>query len=225
MRLTNFQKTVVNSILVGQCSNIESFLNEYGELTQEKAKGNSFLGDHISFDKDSIIYVPKNRDLTLTRIKEFVSLWDRLQVIGLIYTVSLNYERRRLFPLFMDTVSPDSTMLSIIHEQINKDIVPLPELKDFVARGFLTTEEYFLQEENRDRKNAQRWTKIIALISILATLFSALFQYFTYRTDRNVVIKNDHAFSDTTKVIIIDTKPLPKDTLHVQNNKNKIKFK
>jgi len=224
MKLSNFQKTVISSILDGKCTEIESFLNKYGELTQEVSQGNYFVAN-TPFNNGSIVYVPKDRNLTFTRLKEFVSLWDRLQVMGLIYTVSLDLKGKPLFPLFERNLSPDTAMLSIIHERLLKEIVTLPELTDFTARGFLTTEEYFLQEENRDRKKAQRLTLIIAVVSIAATFISALFQYFTYTTDRNVVIKNAHAFSDTTKVIIIDTKPLIKDTLHIKNDKNKIKLK
>jgi len=224
MKLSDFQKTVVNSILSGKCTEIVSFLNEYGELTQEISQGNYSIASH-SFSNGSTVYVPKDRELTFTRLKEYVSLWDRLQVMGLIYTVSLDLKGKSLFPLFRSATSPDTAMLSIIYEHLKKEIFTLPELSAFAARGFLTTEEYFLQEENRDRKKAQRLTLIIAVISIAATFLSALFQYFTYTTDRNVVIKNANAFSDTTKVIIIDTKPLLKDTLHIQNNRNRIKLK
>jgi hypothetical protein len=218
MKLSDFQKKIINSILDGKCTRIDSFLNEYGELTKEKTKGNSYVG-HTSFSKDTIVNVPKNRVLTYTRLKEYVSLWDRLQNMGLIYTISLDLQHQEIFPLFTTNLDPDTAMLSIIREHNQKEIIPLPDLPDFVVRGYMTTEEYFLHEENHDRKKAQRLTVIIAIISIVAALLSSLFQYLTYTTERQVIIKNQSAFPDTTKVILLNSISLPIDTLYLPTKK------
>ncbi len=221
MKLSDFQKTVIKSLLSGKCTTIDSFLTEFGELTQEKASGNSYIAN-TSFERDSPVYVPKNRELTETRLKEYVSLLDRLQKIGLIYTVSFDLQAKGLFPLFTAAFGPDVALLSLVIDRLKKEIVPLPELSEFVLRGYLTTEEYIAKEENRDRKKAQRLTLIIAIISITATFLSSLFQYLTYTTERNVIIKNQSAFPDTTKVLILNSKPLIKDSLHVSTkHKNK----
>lgn len=67
--------------------------------------------------------------------------------------------------------------------------------------------EIQLEEERRSRKTSQRWTIAIGMSGILVGLFTVLFQYFTYKTDRNVTITNPSAFAETSKVMLVNPKP------------------
>ena len=214
MKLTDFQKTIVAAILSGKCTNVESFLQDQCDLTPAMNTTGSYYRVMYKFEQNSRVYIPKDPAVALSRLKEYVSLWDKLQKSGLIYSSSLDPKGQNLFPIFGPNMKPDDKILSILKDYHENEIVPFPDLNDFVARGYLTTEEFFLQEENRDRKRAQKLTLYIALISIAATLLSSLFQYLTYTTDRTVLIKNPRAFADTTKIIILNQGRVKTDSVN-----------
>ena len=203
MTLTDFQKSLVSSILAGKSNDVTSFLHGYCDLSEAINPGNSYF-EHNDYTRGIKVYVPKQDSLALSRLKEFVSLWDKLERTGLIYSSSIPPGKWPLLPIFTASLELNTSMLSIMKDFNRKEIIAFPELSDFVARGYLTSEEYFLREENRDRKRAQSLTLAIAILSIMATLFGAILQYVTYTTDRTVHITNSRAFSDTTKVMILN---------------------
>ena len=205
MTLSDFQKTLVDEISAGKCSDIDSFLLDYCDLTEGINPGN-FYYDDTSFPHGCKIYVPKDDSLALLRLKQFVSLWDKLERMGLIYSSSIPPQRWTLLPVYTSTLEPNRSILSIAKDFKKKEIITFPEISEFASRGYLTSEEYFLREENRDRKRAQRLTLIIAFVSIAATLFGVIMQYITYTTDRTVYVKNAGAFSDTTKVLFLNSR-------------------
>lgn len=204
MTLTSFQKNLVGSILAGKCNDIQSFLHSHCDLAETTNNTRNFYYEANFYPRGIKVYVPNDDAVALARLKEFVSLWDKLDRSGLIYSSSIPPGNWSLPPILTASSELNTSMLSIIKDFNKKEIVAFPELSDFVARGHFTSEEYFLREENRDRKRAQRLTLLIAVVSILATLAGAFLQYMTYTTDRTVYIKNARAFSDTTKVIILN---------------------
>ncbi len=86
----------------------------------------------------------------------------------------------------------------------------------------MTDEEFFHQKEDTDRKKNLSLTRRIAYISIGASVFIALssivFQYIIYTTERNVIIKNPNAFSDTVNVRMTDENWKKIDTIKSHTN-------
>jgi hypothetical protein len=100
---------------------------------------------------------------------------------------------------------------------VKKEIIPLPGLSTFIQNNYQTGEEIGKNEETIDRKANLSLTRKVAYISLgISIILSAttlVFNYFIYTTDRTVLIKNSNAFSDTTKVVIINPAVQKRDSI------------
>lgn len=90
----------------------------------------------------------------------------------------------------------------LIKEFVMVEFVPLPELKDFIENDYKTINEIDNEKEEKHRTKSLRWTISIAVVSILLSICTGIFNYLTYKTDRIVTIQNQ---KDTVKVILLDT--------------------
>ncbi|MBI3580309.1 MAG: hypothetical protein HY089_12970 [Ignavibacteriales bacterium] len=138
-------------------------------------------------------------------------LWNQLEKANLIYSLSI--DGRNPFPLFKQDGKPYTKALHTIWQFNLREIVVFPELSDFVKNNFLTFEELKAADEATDRKTSLQLTRRVAYISIgisvALAVITVIINYLTYTTERTVTIKNPSAFSDTTRVLILNQeKPL-----------------
>jgi hypothetical protein len=216
MYLSDFDKEIIQAILNKKCITVDSFLLQYGDLEKKSNNNVHHMGNYYEFQPGTIIYVPRDPLSALAKLRQFLSLWDKLEKLGLIYTTSTPPKGLRLFPVFTADLQPNQDFLSSIHKFHEKEIVAFYELQEFISRGYLTEDEYYRREENSDRKKAQYLTIAIAVISILATIITTIFQYYTYTNEHYVYIKNAQAFQDTAKVRIVNTQSIVHDTVFVK---------
>lgn len=207
MTLSDPQKEIVDLIRSGEVYDVHSFLVRY--VAQPRKS------DRTTYD------LTTDEATAEPLVKEFLALWNKLIQCELVLEISTKADK--MFGVFNQRGEWSKLIARIVEGYLAKVIIPLPGLDDFVQRGYLTTEEYYhreerkrwedeardrkiaLDEERQARKVSQRWTIAIGISGILVGLFTVLSQYFTYKTDRYVTVTNPHAFSDTTKVLILST--------------------
>jgi hypothetical protein len=91
----------------------------------------------------------------------------------------------------------DDRLWQLIKEFVLVEIVPLPKLDEFIKRGYKTDQEHYTEEENKDRKRANRNTLVIAIITVV---LSSLINYLIYTNKRDVNVINQR---DTINVKVL----------------------
>jgi hypothetical protein len=227
MRLTEFQKGIVKTIAAGDTCHIETFFETYCERTSismPSGASRHFRDRGVAAARGNTAYISNDRDEAYRRLKEFILVWQKLEEARLIFTIP--YHKTWLYPIFFKDGSHcriDGRLLALFYAYDEKEIVPTPDLDQFLANGCRTTDEIereeekkYLSEETRDRKTSQALTKTIAIISIVASFVATgatiLFNYLTYTTNRSVTITNPNAFRDTSRVLLIAPSTAPTDT-------------
>lgn len=194
MRLSDYQKKIIKSINTKEVNNIFSFIQKYCPIDDKVADSEIVLriNDVGYAIRDELKMIDNLRNLTF--------------VLSLLERSNLMYQTTEVGTVSMATTSSNQNLSYIFdfvsaHRKIH--YLPTEELKTFIKNNYLTNEEIEYQEERKSRKKAQRLTIIVALGTLIIT---TIFNYFTYTTDRTVIIKNKDAFSDTISVNIIDSK-------------------
>jgi hypothetical protein len=90
----------------------------------------------------------------------------------------------------------------LIKEFVLVEFIPMPELYDFIINDYKTKKEIEKENEEKYRKRSLKWTIFIAITSIILSISTGIFNYFTYQKDRVVSIQNQ---KDTVRVILLDT--------------------
>ncbi len=214
MVLTDFQKGIIESIADGNVTDINTFISYHCRLKKKTIKP---LGRHKDFFKDFLlhssveydVYIPLNREEFINKIKTFFLILKLLEREGLIYVRKKEDFKKDHVSIYVDNLNeekilPDNIIFDIISPYYGKEIEFIPELNSLVDRNFLTREEQVILEEKRDRIKSQRLTLIVAVVSIFGTLFTVLFQYYTFTNERIVTIKNEKSPLDTINVRIIE---------------------
>jgi hypothetical protein len=209
MRLSKFQSEILDAVLKGSIFDIESFFKTFIKSEYSTGKHPSYaIGDDYIISADIPIYVLENEDEAINQTKEFIALWDKLIKNGLIVNVPIHRFPRIVMPVCCKGNEVARRFLTIILPYWHDQIATLSDIYDFIKRGYLTEEEYYHKEEDRDRKKAQRLTLFISLASIVLSLIisivTTILNYRLYSTERSVTIKNPSAFLDTTKVVIVN---------------------
>lgn len=213
MHLSEFQKNITKSIISRDVYDIESFLQKYCDLDKTQNKGGTFVTTYGNYDNQIQVYIAKDEETALRKIKEFITLWKTLEKIDLLFSISKTRKRSYVLPIFTTNNPPSPTapfdeMLAIIKDYDFKEIVFTPELEKFVERNFLTSDEYEKEQERLDRIESQKLTRKIAYItitiSVIISLITALLNFLTYTNDRNVRITNKNIFQDTIRVEIMN---------------------
>jgi hypothetical protein len=93
---------------------------------------------------------------------------------------------------------------------------PNPELNYFVDRGYLTEDEFYKKEEDKDRKATLKKASISLWASIIIFAIATIINFCLYTKDREVYIKNN---KDTIKVIIAEPQKTLSDTLQTKPDK------
>lgn len=224
--LTEIQKKLVNQILDGKIYDFSTFLFE-NKLTEEdnKEKIDNILykyktGFPIDKDGQQIFIMLKNVKESFDIIINFISLLKILEEKNFIFTNKIIYSSYIKFDINYYNVEEKiliKNMNSLFNEREIIEFYPTEELKELKKREYLTENEYFTKEEDKDRKAAlkqaiisQRWTIGISLgIFIIGTIINL----FIYTKDRDVSIKNN---KDTTKVLLVNPQEKIPDTLQLK---------
>ena len=217
MQLTDFQKKIIDTIIIGQTCHIETFFEKYCSVAYKEhinAVWETYLGRQImpSLKGNIVTLVPNPYDAH-NRLKEFISLWQDLEREHLIKVIP--YHKALLYPAYSVEFQPLRQLIVLFYAYDQKEIVPSPGLTEFVKDDYRTREEIRQEEERRilhdevaDRRTSQKLTVWIAIISIVTSLASAgaaiYFNYLTFTTDRTVTIANPTAFPDTTNVYLLN---------------------
>jgi hypothetical protein len=228
MQLSDFQKQIVGTILTGETCHIDNCFARYCPFELKVSRLNiaeRFKDRDVDPYEDGTVCVVNDESDSCQKLKQFISLWNELERHHLV--LSLPFTKRAILPVYLPSVEyvalPSILLLTFFHEFDRKEIVPLPELEEFVRSGYKTREEIKQQEEKRnlqdeiaDRKKSQSFTRTIAYVSIAASIVSVvaggIFNYLTYKTDRTVTITNAKAFPDTTRVYLVNPPANPIDT-------------
>jgi hypothetical protein len=208
MILTGFQKKVVQDIIDGKVKDLESLISLNAKLSSAINDTNTTF---TLYDRHTIIPQQKvsrvaDDNEALSQVRQFVALWNQLEKANLLITITVEYHAP--MPICRQDGTPHYKIIQIMALYNKRELIPFPELSDFIKNDFQTAEELKSYDEARDRKESLRLTRKVAYItigiSIVLSLLSVLFNYMTYTTARSVTITNAHAFSDTTKVLMIE---------------------
>jgi hypothetical protein len=212
MKFTTIQKEIIQSIVNKKTTDIHSYINIFFNFDKSLIKPSGMHNDPykdglVDPGIDKEIYIVKEQDDAIQKIRDYSVVIHRLEKNDLIYLNNIENDkdiRKSFYAEKPKGLFPDRVLFNILNKFYNQEIIVTPELKDFVDRNYLTFEENEIFEERKHRIKAQRLTIIIAIFSILGTIGTTLFQYFTYTNERVVLIKNENAFSDTLNIRIID---------------------
>lgn len=239
MYLTDNQKKILNDIVENKITDVYSYLDGNKEFVHE------FFDDHFLLE----LYPKEYEDalqagaylLPLEKYKnicqdffEFVTLCQLIERLGMIHTTKMPIDRKWYFPILpYDSVSnnkytfpdeynwPDEIrrINQILFERYVWEFFPYPELHEFIKRGYKTNYELISENEDKDRKKAQKMTFRIAMFTIilssLISIVAAFFNYITYDKKREVEIKNLNAFPESTKVYLNTPIRTEYDTLKI----------
>ncbi len=218
MVLTDLQKRAIDTIISGEARDIETFFLKYFEKIgglRDSGRPGEFEGRAlIDVKAPDNFFVVSDKSGALECLGEFVVLRQKLTAANLVVIVPK--KKDAILPLYYqpydtDHLEPDFDSLSVLNQFNQESLVPTGDLRRFVEKGYLTVEEIeseekmsALKEERGDRRKAQRWTQFLALASILVSAFSVIYQIATHKSSNEVTIKNEHAFPDTAKVLILE---------------------
>ena len=202
MILTDFQKQLIQDIAEERITTFDSFLKLYGELIQNAPEVHNtdiFYGA----TPGTPIWTPKDKNITLNNVKDFVRVWRLLEKANLITRVTVRNDSHAITKIWINRRDVFYELRALHKEYEPTSIIFFPQLVEFIERGFITHEEFKYIEEKKSRERAEKrsiWLPIIvALVSIIV---SNLVNYFIYTDKRVVEISNPQAFSDTVKVEI-----------------------
>lgn len=229
MNLTEYQKKLANLINDGQINDFESFLNynqDIFDLIQFTTKTIIMKGegveDWLGAGLDKAYYVEKPSE-ALNIMKEFMTLWDKLEKNGLIKTIPREdlTISTKLHPICVSkqvygriSKYHSNAHNIILNEYRRKQIIPLLELKDFINDNYFTKAESEKISENKNReitlemtneslklsRKSLRLTLILAIITLVITI---IIQVIFSSKERDVKIVNPELFKDTVSVKIL----------------------
>lgn len=171
--LTEIQKEIVNQILNRKTVDFSSFLFE-NKLTDYKSKeeiDKVLFTFSTGYATDTLGLLNFNE--SFDKIINYISILEMLEKYNLIFTYKILYNLDiKFYPngrFNGDNILIDKLNYFFKGREII-EFIPLKELDEFVKRGYLTEEEYYKREEDKDRKAAlmqakisQRWTVGISL--------------------------------------------------------------
>ena len=205
------KKEIILSIKNKEVNDINSFLikfTSYKEKRFEPSNTNhthSLYGRNINY-KDMFYLANDDRDI-IFKLKQFISLWNKLEKLELIITVP---HTEKLLPLVSsetkNTVLKDiKNITSIVKGYLDKQIIPdEDELKTFIKNKYASKEELYYLKEKKYRIASQIVAVIVAVISIVFSILN----YKNNTKPREVTLRNSNLTNDTLRVILINSKEL-----------------
>jgi len=101
----------------------------------------------------------------------------------------------------------DDRLWLLIREFVLCEIVPLPELNDYINNQNKTKEEINVQTEIKDRRQQLELTRRTLILTVIALFVSVVMNFvsiYLYTTERNISIVRDVTKEDTSKVKIVN---------------------
>ena len=149
MQLSDFQKQIVGTILTGETCHIETFFEKYCDFDRENCwlAGHTFEGREFPHQDGMSIVTDETK--SHLRLKDFVAVCNKLEEAKLICYIP--YYKDSLYPVGrMDNQrSPARTLLVLFNAFDKREIVPLPDLEEFVQAGYKTQEEIRREDEKK----------------------------------------------------------------------------
>lgn len=241
MYFTKFQEEIINEVIENKIFDFYSFLNtmtecKYRNYIWSEYKCNLFDDykndeNYINQERSYLFEINEDQISKLSEmIFQFIFIYEFLKRNDLIYTIKI--KQRSLCPIFVfkNSCEIESQLRGELYKlnKINIDIHQIEfyasnSLKEFKNDGFLTKEELIFNAEKDHWKKSLFWTKITSGIAIVGVIATTLIQIFMNKGERDVMIKNENAFQDTSKVIILKNILQNKDSLENKNDTLKIK--
>jgi len=220
MLRSEFSQKVVRDILSGKVHDLLSYAMAVpvrlwgGETSKQRYE----IAHDLIICPGDPVNKPMDEREAFTQLKEFVALWDYLEQLGVIRGTQIRQPPVRRLTIFGAEDAPHYTIMSLIYPYVNKHIIVLPGLSEFVERGFLSEEEFFHQKETEDREAALRLTRRVAYItlavSMVIAVFTNLFGYFASTRQQMQILRAEtipfldfHGFEvvqfDTGKHVVV----------------------
>jgi hypothetical protein len=202
MEFNVYQLSLIEEIKVGNIYDLTSYIKRNFDIISHNLNENDYEQLFVlsNFDKIKI----KNVKEAYYYCFNLFSLIEFLKNSKLIYYLET---RDQLNITFEADYEDEKTKLYItlinkLFKRNNILFYPSEEINSFIDRNYETIEEKKVFVEDNDRKEALKWTKVIAIISICLSIITTVYNIFMYNNFRNVTLQNQ---KDTIKVIIIDT--------------------
>ncbi|MBE2227099.1 MAG: hypothetical protein IAE93_07155 [Ignavibacteria bacterium] len=229
MYLTDNQKQLLNDIVENKIFDVYSYFDTQNDFVHEFYEEELLLeiypNEYKSTLQGGVYLLPIIKYTKLCQeFFEFIALCQLIERLGMIHTTKMPVDRKWYFPILpYDSVSNDKYTFpdefnwpdevrrvnQILYERYLWEFFPYPELHEFIKRGYKTNYELISENEDIDRKKAQKTTLRVALItivlSVLISISTSVFNYVTYNREREVIIKNVNDFNDTTRVFLINS--------------------
>lgn len=183
MHLTELQKSIVESIRDRRITDVISFFNNFCEFRTQGVRT-------LLYDVDEK-YLSLNADDNYVKCEEFASLVRKLHENGLIELTSGTSQKTFLVFQSEDQsnipAQIDWKIFSILNNLIRQDnlvfristeIIPLPELSEFIRRGYRTISEYRDDEKAKSDEKSQRKSLIISIIALVVTIISSCYLFY-----------------------------------------------
>ncbi|KAB2967533.1 hypothetical protein [Zoogloea sp.] len=215
MNLTDRQQKIILSIAAGNIRHVSEYLKSQGEIfvacsrIASRQQGTLYFEkryfEQIDNDKYAVYYC-LDREEIKSRLYDFVFVISKLRTTGLI--LEMPWERKdAIFPLCQlvdnKSLKIDIDILEIVLLVNDIKIFPSPDIFTFIRNGYLTQEEMLLLDDKVGRRKAEKWTRYLAVASLIVSAASILINVLTYKTFREVEITNIRDLNDTTRVEIV----------------------
>jgi hypothetical protein len=209
MKLTKFQKELIDHFINDKIVDIESFAQHYFVYEPEKYKStkNHSSAAGYNFRKDEEVDIIVDPESTILKTLEFTRLLKFLIQNEIIFLDEFFYNPSDAVRIFTRSHHdplpiPLTKFYALTKDYRNKAIQDI-DLDGFKKRKYILLEQAELDAERESRKKAQRMTLIISIFAILVSGASFIFNLTKSKRPQEIVITNEKLFPDTTAVKLI----------------------
>ncbi len=197
-----YQLALINEIKDGEIYDLTSFIKKNMGVSNYEIDLNDYY-QIFTITRWNKLFIEKVEEAYYYSFNLF-SLLEFLKNQKLIYFIETEdkYEIGFDSNIINDKTKIQLNLLNKLFNRKNLIFYPSEELNSFIERNYNTLAESKIYEEDKDRKKSLKWTKIIAITSIILSLSTGIINFITYKTDRVVTIQNQ---KDTVKVLLLDT--------------------
>jgi hypothetical protein len=207
MNLTTEQKAIIVSINNRTIQSVIDYFNHTFECQIEiNDRYNLIEAELPRISPGDQVLIVKNQDDVVIKIAQFYSLCSILENSNLLSIVDIgaNTQLPKLVIQGEKDIGYAYYVLRALNKESNKKYIAKPSMEIFIKNEFMTNEESDRKKEIYAREQSEKWTRAIALASIIISLFTTIgttvFNYMTYTKERDIVIKN---VDESIKVEII----------------------
>lgn len=217
MYLTDFQKTIVDSIIDNKVTNVYTFLRELIESEKDESKiykaekiFEEKHGNNALSSENYELFIVNDGKKTYLNLKEYVGIIEMLRKEGYILSLSapkgnviIIYSVHKTNSAFESySIIEDGSAIEIANNYRSQLLIPMPGLIELKHRGFKTFDEFKHESEVKSRNYSMRWTQGLAIASILLSIITSVYNIRTYTTVREVKITSIPK-QDTIKTVIV----------------------